>query len=612
MTLKFRNRHFLIVDILLLVLTPVIALTLRVNFPWGAEYCLALLFFIGLSLLVKLPVFYIFRFYQRFWPYASIDAMLSIAGGVGLATLILTGLTYGFQGLGLVPGSGLPRSIPFIDGLVTLVVVAGTRFTVRTSEYYRARWHKNGPVKRVLIAGAGDAGQIVAREIHASAHLTMALVGFVDDNPEKIGRTIHGARVLGSLTKIPNLVEQYRVHEGIIAMPTVPGAVIRQVVQACELAGVASKTVPGVYELLAGNVNVNRLRPVEIGDLLRRDRVEIDATQVAALLNGKRVLVTGAGGSIGSELCTQIIKCQPAELVALGHGENSLYTLGKRFEQSGRAGPAQTMIVADVRDRPRLDAIFARYQPQIVFHAAAHKHVPLMEANCEDAVTNNVLGTRNVVELARDHGVAHFVMISTDKAVNPVNIMGMTKRLAEKIVGRVAAETKRPYVAVRFGNVLGSRGSVIPLFKRQIAAGGPVTVTDPNMVRFFMTIPEAVQLVLQASTLGKNGEVFVLDMGAPVKIADLARDMIELSGFRVGEDIEIKYTGLRPGERLYEELFSEGEKPAQTQYEKIFVTRNGVHGVDADFEAQIDELIILAQQGESEELREKLAELAAH
>jgi len=612
MILNFRNRHFFVIDVLLLLLTPVIALSLRANLPWGQEYGQALLLYTAIALLVKLPVFYRFQFYQRFWPYASIDAMLSISIGVFVSTVALTGITYIVYGIGVLPGAGLPRSVPLIDGLLTLLVVAGSRFTVRTSEYYKTRMKKHGSVKRVLIAGAGDAGQIVAREIYASQHVAMALVGFVDDNPAKIGAMIHGVRVLGPLAEIPKFIKEYRVQEVIIAMPTATGSVIRQVVQSCEITGVTSKILPGMYELLSGEVNYSRLRNVEVEDLLRRDIVQIDATKVGQLLSGKRVMVTGAGGSIGSELCTQILKCQPAQLISVGHGENSLYTLEKRLDKAGFRDQTFEMIVADVRDRPRLAAIFERFRPEIVFHTAAHKHVPLMEANIEDAVTNNVLGTRNAVELARDFGVGRFVLISTDKAVNPFSVMGMTKRLAELIVGQVAAETRRPYVVVRFGNVLGSRGSVIPLFKRQIAAGGPVTVTDPNMVRFFMTIPEAVQLVLQSSALGENGEVFVLDMGEPVKIVDLARDMIELSGYQVGEDIKIEFTGLRPGERLHEDLFAVGEKPVQTEHRMIFVTCNSDKPAPAGFEAEITTLINLAHHGDTDRLRAKLAELATN
>jgi FlaA1/EpsC-like NDP-sugar epimerase len=606
---KLRNRHFFAIDILLIVIIPFISLGLRVDLPSSRDYIPALAVYIGIALVIKLSVFYFFDLYRRYWRFASIDALLSIVAAVLISTPLMTAASYFVFGLGFLE-TGLPRSIPFIDALLTLVMVGGIRFLARASVYYQNRYQRTGQAKRVLIAGAGDAGQIVAREIYTSEHISFNLVGFVDDEPTKIGATIHGARVFGPLEKIPSLVEDYRVDEVIIAMPTASGSVIRAVVDACEQVGVSKKILPGVYELLSGQVNINRLRNVEIGDLLRRDPVQIDISQVKALLSGKRILVTGAGGSIGSELCKQIATCHPDQLVLIGHGENSLYRLKKELSTSGFEPRSVEIIVADIRHKKHLRGIFSQYQPEIVFHAAAHKHVPLMEQNVEEAVTNNVLGTWNLVQLARDHHVSRFVLISTDKAVHPINVMGMTKCVAEKIVHQMAARTERPYVSVRFGNVLGSRGSVVPLFQNQIARGGPVTVTDPAMERFFMTIPEAVQLVLQASALGTNGELFVLDMGEPVKIDDLARDMIELSGFTVGEDIEIEYVGLRPGERLSESLFNETENPCSTEHEKIFVSHNGVQSMSDSFEQQVEELIQAALACDSETTRRLLSQLS--
>ena len=609
MLARIRNRHYFFLDFLFLILTPTLALGLRVNLPWDKIYNLALAEYTLLALLLKLPVFYAFGFYRHYWRYASIDEMLSILTGVGTTTVLVTGIAYALQGMGAFGDIALPRSVPLIDGLLTLLVVAGSRFSVRAFEYRKTR-QGGAASKRVLIAGAGDAGQLVAREIRTSSRVPFELVGFVDDDPGKIGSVIHGVHVFGPMAKIPEIVKEYRVQEMIIAMPTVSGEIIRQIVALCDQAGVPTKTMPGLYEILSGRVSVNRLRPIEISDLLRREPVEVDAAKVEDLLGGKRVMVTGAGGSIGGELCTQITRCCPAQLIALGHGENSLFSLSSTLDGCQSQGIDLHLLVADVRDRPRLGVIFERYRPEIVFHAAAHKHVPMMEENIEDAVTNNILGTLNLVELSREHDVEHFVLISTDKAVKPVNVMGMTKRVAELVVKVVAAETGLPYVSVRFGNVLGSRGSVVPLFQRQIASGGPVTVTDPEMKRYFMTIPEAVQLVLQASTLGRNGEVFVLDMGEPVKIEDLAKDMIELSGYQVGEGIEIEYTGIRPGERLFEKLFADDETYTRTKHEKIFVTLNGAIPSQADFKREIDTLISMAREGETERLREKLSRLA--
>lgn len=607
---NLRNRYFLAFDIILILISPLIALGLRVDFPWDRDYGLALAAFSGMALLIKLPVFYAFRLYSRYWLFASIDALFAISLAVFLTLPLVLAGTYFLSGLGVME-TGLPRSIPVIDALLTLVFVGGTRFGLRAFQYSKNRYGVNKQAKRVLIVGAGDAGQIVAREIYASEHVSLNLIGFVDDNPQKMGSTIQGVMVLGRIDKLLELLDEYYIQEVIIAMPTAPGLVIRKVVQLCEQAGVSAKILPGVYELLTGQVNVNRLREVEIGDLLRRDSVQVDSTKVGHLLAGKRILVTGAGGSIGSELCKQIAACQPSQMVLIGHGENSLYALEEAMTKLGYANGANLqLVVADVRQKRRLAQVFSAYQPEIVFHAAAHKHVPLMEKNIEDAITNNVLGTWNIVQLARDNNVARFVLVSTDKAVSPVNIMGMTKRVAELIVHHVAVETKRPYVSVRFGNVLGSRGSVVPLFKRQITNGGPVTVTHPEMIRYFMTIPEAVQLVLQASALGTNGELFVLDMGEPIKIDDLARDMIELSGLKVGDDIQIEYTGLRPGERLYENLFSANEHPLRTEHEKIFVNRNGCQTTDSMFVQQIETLIQFALAGQTESAEELLHQLA--
>jgi FlaA1/EpsC-like NDP-sugar epimerase len=378
-------------------------------------------------------------------------------------------------------------------------------------------------------------------------------------------------------------------------MPTASGKTIREIVSICESVQVQTKIIPGIYELLGGTVRVNQLRDVEIEDLLRREPVQTDIAAVKELIQGKRVLITGSGGSIGRELCRQVFRCGPAELILLGHGENSIFAIHNELNQLGHSlspaanghksnGTASTLyssiklprlvpVIADIRFLDRLQLIFEQYRPEIVFHAAAHKHVPLMEANPAEAVTNNIIGTRNLLTAALAVDVQRFVMISTDKAVNPTNIMGASKRAAELLVHRAGRESGRPYVAVRFGNVLGSNGSVVLTFKQQIAAGGPVTVTHPDMRRYFMTIPEAVQLVLQAATLGKGDEVFILDMGEPVKIVDLARDLIELSGLEVGRDIDIVFTSPRPGDKLFEELFINGEKHARTCHEKIFISK---------------------------------------
>ena len=429
--------------------------------------------------------------------------------------------------------------------------------------------------------GAGDAGSMIAQELQHSDMLKLELVGFVDDDPNKIGISFHGSTVLGARDAIPRLVKNYRIQEVIIAMPSSPGKTIREIVALCEQARVPSKTVPGMYGIISGKVGVNLLRNIEIEDLLRREPVKTDMAAVAEFIRGKRVLVTGGGGSIGSELCRQILRAEPAEMSILGHGENSIFEimteLGAAIREKTAGllpGDATTLlhpIIADIRNAERVAAIFHQRQPELVFHAAAHKHVPLMERNVAEAVSNNVIGTHNLLNAARAANVRHFVMISTDKAVNPTSVMGATKRVAELLMRQTALDTGKPYVAVRFGNVLGSRGSVVLTFKRQIAAGGPITITHPEMQRYFMVIPEAVQLVLQAAVMGRGGEIFMLDMGEPVKIVNLARDMIRLSGLEVGRDIEINFSGIRPGEKLFEELFSEGENYGRTAHEKIMI-----------------------------------------
>ncbi len=396
----------------------------------------------------------------------------------------------------------------------------------------------------------------------------------MDDDRSKHGHRLCDLPVHGSLASIKDLVLRYDVEEVIIAMPRATGTVVRQVVKAAMEAGVQTRTVPGIFDIISGRVAVASLREVEIQDLLRREPIQTDLEQVRVLATGETVLVTGAGGSIGSELCRQLARLEPAQVLVMGHGENSIFDV--MAELTERYPHLEAVpIIGDVRNRERMRQIFERYRPYAVFHAAAHKHVPLMEENVAEAITNNVLGTRNVAELSAEFGVEHFVLISTDKAVRPTNVMGATKRVAEQIVQEVAESTGRNFVAVRFGNVLGSRGSVVPTFLRQIQTGGPVTVTHPEMRRYFMTIPEAVQLVLQAGAIGKGGEVFVLDMGEPVKILDLATDLIRLSGLEVGSDVEIRFTGTRPGEKLYEELFFDSESALPTDHPKVLRARNG-------------------------------------
>jgi FlaA1/EpsC-like NDP-sugar epimerase len=609
--LRLRNRHFFFLDLVLLIVIPFLALGLRTDDAFtDGRYIAPLLIYGLVTLPVWLGVFVWSGMYQRNWQYASMEEL----GAMLRAVLIATGLNAALfflilRPLNFVPDD-FPRSISFLVSLLVLSLVGGIRYSVRFMDRLRrqnqfaGREHQN-----VLVFGAGNAGAMIVREMQLNPQLGLNPVAFLDDDPRKHHTVILGVPVIGGRTHLDAAAHTLHLREAIIAMPSAPGKTIREVAALCLKNGLTVKTVPGMFELLDGSVRVNTLRDVEIHDLLRREPVAAETAEVAALLRGKRVLVTGAGGSIGSEACRQIARCAPAQLVLLGHGENSVFWRGTEL-RTAHPDIIIEMVIADVRDAPRINAVMARYQPQLVLHAAAHKHVTLMEANIEDAVTNNVLGTRVLLDAATSHGVETFVMISSDKAVNPESVMGATKRVAELYVHARALETGRRYVAVRFGNVLGSRGSVVPLFKQQIAQGGPVLVTHPDVRRFFMTIPEAVQLVLQAAALGGGGEIFALDMGEPVRIVDLARDMIRLSGLQEGRDIDIEFTGLRPGEKLFEELFVPSESYERTLREKIYVARNGAkppQEANARLYSAIDELIARAQQGNADAVRRQLA-----
>lgn len=580
-----RNRYFFILDVVLLVVAVVMSYVLRLETFSLSQFGAGFFFFTSIVIVVFPLLFLFFGIYARYWIYASVEELLLLSGVVTLGAAVCG--TIGLVTAWFVPDMNLPRSIPFIFWPLALVVTGMPRFSVRLYVQYvrrrpELRSYSNGMPQRVLVVGAGNAGTIVVREMLNNPSLGMEVAGFVDDDPRKQGARIAGVPVLGNRRTIARLVEDYGVDLVVIAIPTAPGREIRDIVTICERASVPTKIMPGLYEMLGDLVSVNQLRNVQIEDLLRREPIQTDTAAVQRLIAHKRVLVTGGGGSIGSELCRQILRFEPSDLIVLGHGENSIFEicgeLNRKLANLSRSSggvpaalPRIHPVIADIRFADRLRAVFAQYRPDIVFHAAAHKHVPLMESNPTEAIGNNVLGTRNLLDVAVMVGVEQFVMISTDKAVQPKSMMGASKRAAEMLVHQTAWEIAKPYVAVRFGNVLGSRGSVLQTFRQQIAAGGPVTVTHPEMKRYFMTIPEAVQLVLQAAVLGQGGEVFMLDMGEPVKIVDLAQDLIELSGLEVGRDIEITFTGVRPGEKLHEELFTPGETYRRTEHQKIFV-----------------------------------------
>lgn len=596
-----RNRYFAFGDLIMLVGAAYVSYVLRLERLDLETFWAGFFVFTVMAVAITMLIFWRVRIYSRYWLYASIEEVLLLIGSATVASLIVGGLSVAVSYL-LPDNVSIPRSIPFIYLLLSIAVTAGPRLALRALAGRARPSHLSVKAVRTLVMGAGEAGSMIVREFRNNPQLGVQVVGFLDDDPAKKGMHIRGVRVLGTRQDIPKVVEHQRVDNVIIAMPTAPGKVIREVVSACERAGVQTKTIPGIYELLGGTVSVNQLRDVDIEDLLRREPVRTDTQAVSALLRGKRVLVTGAGGSIGGELCRQVLRCGPESLVLLGHGENSIFAidneLRKMSSHVGASATAITAVIADIRDAPRISAVLEEYRPQVIFHAAAHKHVHLMESNPTEAITNNVLGTRNLLDAAVAAGIERFVMISTDKAVNPVGIMGASKRVAELMVHEAARQNGKPYVAVRFGNVLASRGSVVLTFKEQIAEGGPVTVTDEEMTRYFMTIPEAVQLVMQASALGCGGEVFMLDMGEPVKIMDMARDLIELSGLEVGRDIDIVVTGARPGEKLTEELFIAGEEYEPTEHEKIYIAASATNSVPQHMKETIETLDRAAQCGD--------------
>jgi FlaA1/EpsC-like NDP-sugar epimerase len=525
-------------------------------------------------MVIKPPIFLAMGMYSRYWRYASVGDLVIVVLSVSTAALALSIFFVGVTLLHLV--EGFSRSVIPIDWLLSMVILGGLRLAVRVvgeSRQWVGPAIATGAARRVLIVGGGQAGTMVAREIRRNPHLRMEVVGFLDDDGGKQGKRIIGLPVLGGTDYLKEMVAERGIDEVIIAMPTASGSALRELAERCREAGVASRTMPGVFELLDGVVSVSRLRQIDIGDLLRRTPM-LPSSKSDRYIAGRVVLVTGAGGSIGAELCRQVARANPARLVLLGHGENSIFDAEIALRS---AFPALLLrsVIADIRDERRLDDLFREFKPAVVFHAAAHKHVPLMEENPEEAVTNNVIGTLNLVRAALSHGTERLVLISTDKAVAPTSIMGASKRIAEDIVRDAARHSGRAFVSVRFGNVLGSRGSVVPQFKRQIEMGGPVTVTHPEMRRFFMTIPEAVHLVLQAGGMGIGGELFVLNMGDPVRIVDLAQDVIKLSGFEPDE-IPIVFTGMRPGEKLTEALWEEGSRVEPTEHSDVLqVTERG-------------------------------------
>ena len=564
-----RNRYFLVADIILIVSAALIAFALR--FDWlFFRYRPEVPFFVTAAVIVKPLAFLALGIYRRYWLYASVGDLIAIVIANAVASLALSLLIV--VGLALGTITEFSRSILLVDLLLTVAFTGGARFSVRVFGESQGRLLKRRDAgaaarQRVLIVGAGSAGAMVARESQRNPQLGLDIVGFLDDAVVKHGKRIAGLPVLGSVTSLESVVQKHRIEQVVIAMPTAPGSAIRVLVETCRRLDVPSKILPGVYEFLGDRITVRRLRDVEITDLLKREPVRHEHPVLDYVVD-QVVLVTGAGGSIGSELCRQVAMARPRCLVLVGHGENSIFDIDAELRRVFPALELQS-VIADIRDGGRIRELFERVRPAVVFHAAAHKHVPLMESNPEEAVTNNIIGTARLLDAAVRVGAKRFVLISSDKAVSPGSIMGASKRVAEQMVHLAARTHDSAFVVVRFGNVLGSRGSVVPIFKQQIERGGPLTITHPDVQRFFMTIPEAVQLVLQAGGLGRGGEVFVLNMGSLVKVVDLAQDLVRLSGLDP-EEIPIVFTGLRPGEKLIEELWEDDARVEATSNRDLF------------------------------------------
>ncbi len=564
--LLFKRIILIIYDIIAVVAASLLALFIRFEGRYSEiprEYISRSLQYIPAIIVITLIIFYAFRLYSSLWTYAGAPELINITFASALSAMVQMMVMVFFD-------VRMPRSYYILYGVSLWILVFFSRFSYRGIRTLIKRQASGENASRVLLVGAGAAGNMLVKEIRNSNYVSKQVVCIVDDDKSKEGSYLHGVKVLGNRQNIPELVKRYRIDEIIIAMPSAPAKEIKEILDVCKETGCELKRLPGVYQLVNGEVGISKLKEVDVNDLLGREPVKVDLSTILNYVSGKTVLVTGGGGSIGSEICRQVAEHHPKMLVLVDIYENTTYDIQNELKNKY---PELNLVVliASVRNTRRMDMIFETYRPDIVYHAAAHKHVPLMEDSPNEAVKNNVLGTWKVVQAADKWKVKRFVMISTDKAVNPTNIMGATKRICEMIIQTYNTRSKTEFVAVRFGNVLGSNGSVIPLFKKQIEQGGPVTVTHPDIIRYFMTIPEAVSLVLQAGAYAKGGEIFVLDMGEPVKIADLARNLILLSGHKPDEDIQIVYTGLRPGEKLYEEMLMHEEGLQETENKLIHI-----------------------------------------
>lgn len=624
MLAQFRNiRTFvvLLIDIVVFVISFAGAYELRFDFSLQPSYFVPIAGLLLLFIPCKLLIFFVFGLYKGMWRYTSVNDLWRLGQACVLSTLSF--LLINLLGVAL---PGVPRSVFALDGLLTFIMSGGLRVGIRlyytmanTSERlqiwrFSTRRRKGLERKSLLIIGAGSAGEKILREIQGNQRLNYNVLGFLDDDRSKWGRSLHGVKIYGAIDMIPEIVERENVDEALIAIPSATGPQIRRITEICKSCELDYRTLPEIGAIIDGKVSIKSLRDLKYEDLLRRPPVRLNTMEINRYLRGKKVLVTGAGGSIGSELCRQLIRFEPEELILVDASEVQLFGIQMELQHEIDFLRYQC-ILSQVQDQELMDKVFRQYGPQLIFHAAAYKHVPLLEKNPWEAIFNNVLGSRVVMDLALKYGVERFVLVSTDKAVRPTNVMGASKRLAELILQSLQGRGTL-FMAVRFGNVIGSSGSVLPLFRRQLEQGGPITVTHREVTRYFMTIPEAAQLILQAGSLGTGGEIFILEMGTPVKIAEMAEELVRLSGKEPGKDVEIIFTGLREGEKLYEELITQGEGIVNTKHEKILALCNqGWNGKQNQAEFvqwlyhSLEDLYRIAATHDAQAIKDKLHEV---
>jgi FlaA1/EpsC-like NDP-sugar epimerase len=604
--IDYRDHWKFIIELAVWTSITIVAFTLRLEGDFNGFIPEIIQVTAALGVLKAFSIYW-FGTFRQSWRNTGFRDLFSLLKSTSLVLGVFLSGTILFRDVIVIP-----YSVPIIEYFLSLLVLSGIRVGTR---FYLVYWNptyirskSKSTTYRVLIAGAGESGNMAAREMFRHPEAGMQPVAFLDDDKSKHGQKFLGIPVVGTINDMEKSVSQFKIDEILIAMPSESGEVIRRVVDEARKTDAKYRIIPSIYDLISGKVTINQIRNVDVEDLLRRKPVELNSDIIKNYTKDKIILVTGAGGSIGSEIVRQLSRFEPQKVVLLGRGENSIHQLMNEIQYNFSSLNYATEI-GDIRDKQTMERLFQKYKPQVVFHAAAHKHVPLMEANPEQAIFNNVCGTQNLVQLAIDFGVTHFVNISTDKAVNPTSVMGATKRISEQIVqwGANQTDNGEVFVSVRFGNVLGSRGSVIPKFKEQIKRGGPISITHPDMVRYFMTIPEASQLVMQAGALNMNGSVFVLDMGEPVSIETMARDLITLSGFEPDKDIEIEYTGMRPGEKLFEELLTAEEGTDMTQHEKIYVAKS--LDVLGDISHKLDQLEQVAHDGDHERIKQSIKDL---